>query len=322
MTLKEFLEEWHNDGDTINVKTSGSTGTPKWMKVEKKRMVASARMTIRFLGLQPGQTALLCMPLDFIAAKMMVVRALVGGLRLISAEPDGHPMARREVVDEHIDFAAMVPLQVYNTMMVQEERERLASIRQLIIGGGGIDQRLADKLDALPNRVWSTYGMTETLSHVAMRRVNGPDKTEWYTPLDGVEVLQDEEGCLVINAPSVCAHSLHTNDMVRMHSDHKRFMVVGRKDNVVCCGGVKIQAEEVEKCLQPYIDVPFFIGKEKDEKYGEIVVMVVETEDNKNLEDIFENVLPKYWKPRKVYAVPRLPLTQTGKPLRNLNFLK
>lgn len=147
MTLEEFLEEWNNDEETIAVKTSGSTGKPKWMRVEKKRMVASARMTIGFLGLQPGQTALLCMPLDYIAAKMMVVRALVGGLRLISVQPDGHPMAQQTLADEQVDFAAMVPLQVYNTMMVAEERERLARVGQLIIGGGAVDQRLAERLN-------------------------------------------------------------------------------------------------------------------------------------------------------------------------------
>ena len=322
MTLEEFLDEWNNDEETIAVKTSGSTGKPKWMRVEKKRMVASARMTIGFLGLQPGQTALLCMPLDYIAAKMMVVRALVGGLRLISVQPDGHPMAQQTLADEQVDFAAMVPLQVYNTMMVAEERERLARVGQLIIGGGAIDQRLAERLNELPHPVWSTYGMTETLSHVAMRRLNGNGKSEWYTPLDGIAVRQDEEGCLVIDAPSLSTDILHTNDVVRMHDDKRRFMVVGRKDNVVCCGGVKIQAEEVEKCLQPYVHVPFFIGKEKDEKFGEIVVMVAETENKKLLEDIIGNVLPKYWIPRKIYTVSQLPLTQTGKPLRNLNVLE
>jgi O-succinylbenzoic acid--CoA ligase len=146
--------------------------------------------------------------------------------------------------------------------------------------------------------------------------------SEWYTPLDGVAVRQDEEGCLLIDAPSLSTDILHTNDVVRMHDDKRRFMVVGRKDNVVCCGGVKIQAEEVEKCLQPYVHVPFFIGKEKDEKFGEIVVMVAETENKKLLEDIIGNVLPKYWIPRKIYTVSQLPLTQTGKPLRNLNVLE
>ena len=160
MTLEEFLDEWHNDDDCIVVKTSGSTGTPKLLRVEKRRMEASARMTLRFLGLHPGQTALLCMPLDYIAAKMMVVRALVGKLRLVSVEPSGHPLADVGAGETPIDFAAMVPLQVYNTLMVPEEKERLMKVGQLIIGGGAVSQALASEIAGLPNPVWSTYGMT------------------------------------------------------------------------------------------------------------------------------------------------------------------
>ena len=316
MTLEEFLDEWHNDDDCIVVKTSGSTGTPKLLRVEKRRMEASARMTLRFLGLHPGQTALLCMPLDYIAAKMMVVRALVGKLRLVSVEPSGHPLADAGVGETPIDFAAMVPLQVYNTLMVPEEKERLMKVGQLIIGGGAVSQALAGEIAGLPNPVWSTYGMTETLSHVAMRRLNGPQRESWYTPLEGVGIGQDEDGCLLIDAPLLCQQVLHTNDVVRLHDDGRRFMVLGRKDNVVCCGGVKIQAEEVEERLQPYVDVPFFVGKEKDDKFGEILVLVVESRDKKLLEDIINNVLPKYWRPRKIYSVGKLPLTETGKPKR------
>ena len=316
MTLEEFLDEWHNDDDCIVVKTSGSTGTPKLLRVEKRRMEASARMTLRFLGLHPGQTALLCMPLDYIAAKMMVVRALVGKLRLVSVEPSGHPLADVGAGETPIDFAAMVPLQVYNTLMVPEEKERLMKVGQLIIGGGAVSQALAGEIAGLPNPVWSTYGMTETLSHVAMRRLNGPQRESWYTPLEGVGIGQDEDGCLLIDAPLLCQQVLHTNDVVRLHDDGRRFMVLGRKDNVVCCGGVKIQAEEVEERLQPYVDVPFFVGKEKDDKFGEILVLVVESRDKKLLEDIINNVLPKYWRPRKIYSVGKLPLTETGKPKR------
>ncbi len=322
MTLDEFLTEWHNDEDTIIVKTSGSTGPPKLMRVEKSRMEASARMTLRFLGLRPGQTALLCMSLDYIAGKMMVVRALVGNLRLVAVEPTGHPFADDKIADTPIDFAAMVPLQVYNTLSVPEERARLEKVSQLIIGGGAVSRQMVSELSGLSHPVWSTYGMTETLSHVAMRRLNGDGADSWYVPLEGVRVGQDEDGCLEIDAPMVCAQPLRTNDVVRMHDDGKRFMVLGRKDNVVCCGGVKIQAEEVENHLQPYISSPFFIGKEKDEKFGEILVLVVESEDKTKMEDIIHHVLPKYWRPRKIRSVEHLPLTETGKPKRNLDNLE
>ena len=316
MTLDEFYSEWWSSEPTVRVHTSGSTGKPKLMLAEKKRMEESARMTLRFLGLQPGDTALLCMPLDFIAGKMMVVRAIVGELRLIDVKPSGHPLADPGLEGKTIDFAAMVPLQVYNTLQVERERQKLREVRHLIIGGGAVDERLERQLAAFPNAVWGTYGMTETLSHIAMRRINGEQASPWYEPLPGVALSQNEEECLVIEAPRICTQRLETNDIVSFHDDGRRFRVVGRKDHVICSGGIKLQAEEVEDKLRPYIPFPFLIAKEKDEKYGEIAVLVVEGGDNKKWEEIAQRVLPKYWVPRKILIVTQLPRTATGKPLR------
>ena len=204
MDLEEFLKEWHSGSPTLTVHTSGSTGTPKAMQVEKRRMEASARITCRFLGLKEGDTALLCLPLDYIAGKMMVVRALTCGLRLISVAPSGHPLTPHlSPLTTPIDFAAMVPLQVWNSLQMAEERKRLMQIKHLIIGGGAIDEELERQLKDFPNAVWSTYGMTETLSHIALRRLNGPGASEWYTPFEGVEVSLNAGSCLVINAPAV-----------------------------------------------------------------------------------------------------------------------
>ena len=155
MSLEEFLEVWHNDSPFVQVQTSGSTGAPKPMAVEKRRMLASARITCDFLGLKPGDTALLCMSLDYIAGKMMVVRALERSLRLVSVPPSGHPLAHEAVSSQVFDFAAMVPLQVYNSLQVPAERTRLMQIRQLIIGGGAIDDALAAALKSFPHAVRS-----------------------------------------------------------------------------------------------------------------------------------------------------------------------
>lgn len=174
-TLEDFLAEWHNDADRLLVHTSGSTGLPKPLWVEKRRMEASARITCRFLGLKAGDTALLCMPLDYIAGKMMVVRALTCELRLVSVEPTAHPM---KDVSQPIDFAAMVPLQVARTLDDDLQRERLRQVRHLIIGGGAIDEQMAQVLATFPHAVWSTYGMTETLSHIALRRLSGPARDD------------------------------------------------------------------------------------------------------------------------------------------------
>ena len=311
MDLEEFLDEWRNDSPTVLVHTSGSTGKPKPMLVEKRRMEASARITCDFLGLKAGDTALLCMSLDYIAGKMMVVRSLTCGLRLITVKPSGNPLA---TMMEPVDFAAMVPMQVYNTLQVPEERERLMQIKHLIIGGGAIDDALAKELKSFPNAVWSTYGMTETLSHIALRRLNGDEASEWYTPFEGVGLSLTEEGCLVIDAPSVHEGRLVTNDIAEL-SD-KGFRILGRKDNVICSGGIKIQIEEVERLLRPYVTSAFVITKRADKKFGEQVVLLTESNDMDVLRGVCERVLPKYWQPRCFLHIDRLPMTETGKPAR------
>ena len=311
MYLEEFLAEWHNESPTVLVHTSGSTGKPKPMYVEKRRMEASARITCQFLGLEPGDTALLCMSLDYIAGKMMVVRAQTCGLRLLSVAPSGHPL---DTVVEPVDFAAMVPMQVFNSLQVPEERERLKQIKHLIIGGGAIDDALAKELAGFPNHVWSTYGMTETLSHIALRRLNGPEASDWYTPFEGVSLSQTDEGCLVIDAPAVHDGPLVTNDIVEL--SEKGFCILGRKDNVICSGGIKIQIEEVERLLKPHLSAPFMITKRADKKFGEQVVLLTESMDMDDIKDICQKVLPKYWQPRSYAHIDALPMTETGKPAR------
>ena len=321
MTLEEFLAEWHNDEPTTLVHTSGSTGKPKPMLAEKHRMEASARMTLRFLGLKEGDTALLCLPLDYIAGKMMVVRSLVGKLNLVSVEPSGHPLAELPLGDgtgQQIDFAAMVPLQVYNSLSEEKERERLIAIRHLIIGGGVIDERLENMLRHFPNAVWSTYGMTETLSHVAMRRLNGRDASAWYTPMPGISVTVDEENCLTIDAPLLHDGVLHTNDIAELKADG-RFRIIGRRDNVVCSGGLKIQIEEVERLLAPHLDAPFLITKRKDERLGEAMLLLTESRELDAVKNVCKKVLPRHWQPRSFQTVEKIPTTETGKPKRNIN---
>ena len=341
MTLEDFLSEWNNGSDRVLVHTSGSTGKPKPMMVEKKRMLNSARITCDFLGLKPGDSALLCMSLDYIAGKMVVVRSIERHLHLISVSPSGHPLKNIDLKDVNgkdvngeITFAAMVPMQVYNTLQVPEERERLTHIRHLIIGGGAIDASLEKELQALPGNIaiWSTYGMTETLSHIALRRINGAEASEWYQPFDSVKISQTDEGCLVIDAPLVCAETLVTNDIVEIEPyiynkvenhnkvEKTRFRIKGRKDNVICSGGIKIQIEEVEEFLKPHLEKPFMLAKKKDEKFGEIAVLLSENKEIKTVEATVRRLLSdhKYWIPREFRYVEHLPLTETGKPKRSI----
>jgi O-succinylbenzoic acid--CoA ligase len=313
MSLEEFLAEWQNDSPYVLVQTSGSTGKPKPMLVEKRRMLASARITCDFLGLHEGQTALLCLPLDYIAGKMMVVRALERGLRLIVVEPTGHPLAAQEENPLCADFAAMVPMQVYNSLQVPEERECLRQIRQLIIGGGAIDDAMAAELRAFPHAVWSTYGMTETLSHIALRRLSGPEASDYYVPFPSVRVSLSSDDCLVIDAPEVCPEPLITNDIAELSP--QGFRILGRRDNVICSGGIKIQIEQVERLLHPHLQEPFLITKCPDAKFGEVVVLLTEgTVDEAR--QVCARVLPKYNQPKAYLHVDKIPLTETGKPAR------
>ena len=316
MTLEEFLAQWNDTSDVIEVHTSGSTGKPKRLLVEKRRMVNSARITCDFLGLKEGDTALLCMPLDYIAGKMVVVRSQVSHLHLISVMPSSHPL---KDVTQPIDFAAMVPLQVYSSLQEPAERERLMSIRHLIIGGGAIDDSLESQLQQFPNAVWSTYGMTETLSHIALRRISGENSSLWYSPLDGVDVSLSSDSCLEIFAPKVNPEKLHTNDIAELRTlpdGSKEFRILGRKDNVIDSGGIKIQAEEVERLLRPHLSCGFMITKVSDARLGEAVTLLVESDDVDNILAVCKHVLPRHWVPRHIFPESHIPITETGKPAR------
>ena len=322
MTLEDFLYEWHGDGQYISVHTSGSTGQPKSMLVEKSRMLASARITCDFLGLKPDDSALLCMSLDYIAGKMMVVRSIERRLKLISVTPSNHPLA---CIDYPIDFAAMVPSQVFGSLQVPAEREKLRQIRQLIIGGGAIPQDVESQLRSFPNAVWSTYGMTETLSHIALRRISGKGASQWYSPFCGVDLSlfngQGNIGQLVINAPQVCQEKLITNDIVEIRQDNtdKQFRIIGRTDNVICSGGIKLHIEEIEEQLRPHLPMPFCISKKEDEKFGEVAVLLIEHQSSAASEckepilDICRKTLPAYSVPKEIICVGQIPLTGTGK---------
>lgn len=318
MSIEEFIREWNSEDKTLLVHTSGSTGVPKPLQVEKNRMLASARMTCDFLSLHSGDSALLCLPLDFIAGKMMVVRSLERGLDLTVVEPSNHPLQGQK---QDFDLVAMVPSQVHCSLQVPEERECLRSIRNLIIGGGSIPDEMEQELRDFPNAVWSTYGMTETLSHIALRRINGDEASGWYTPFEGVKISifdKDEEGRgqLVIDAPYVVTEPLITNDIAELNPRDNSFRIIGRKDNVICSGGIKLHAEEIEKALSPYLHFSFCISSRKDEKFGEIAVLIIDDTECKmsdaEVMALCSKVLKKYSIPRRIIRAT-IPLTKTGK---------
>ena len=308
--LYNFLADWFNKSPYITVHTSGSTGTPKEFTVRKEQMIQSAILTCSFLNLRKGDNALLCMPLQYIAGKMVVVRALVAGLTLILRTPSGHPLADVEV---SLRFAAMIPLQVFNTIQVPEERERLCQTEIVIVGGGAINKELEDEIRQLPNEIYSTYGMTETLSHIALRKLNGPDASSAYTPFSSVKLCLSPEKTLVIQAPQVCDDTLVTNDLAEIHPDGT-FTILGRKDNTINTGGIKVQIESIEETLRSIISVTFAITAIPHPGLGEAIVLLVEkTTDTDSLPDRIASLLPKYQQPKYIRQVDAIPLTGSGK---------
>ena len=307
-----FLREWFNDSPFMKVHTSGSTGTPKELTVRKEQMMQSARLTCEFLNLQPGDKALLCMNLRYIGAMMVVVRALIAGLNLFVRQVCQRTSAIK-LINESLKFAAMVPLQVYNTLQVSVEKERLQQTDILIIGGGAVDSALEAEIKRLPGAVYSTYGMTETLSHIALRRLNGASASEHYYPFSSVRLSLSSENTLVIEAPLVCDEILQTNDIARIYPDGS-FMILGRKDNVINSGGIKIQAEEMEKRLQSLIDVPFVITSVPDRRLGQAVTLLIAGRLHLTaIEGRIQAVLEPYYRPKYIRMVNHIPRTENGK---------
>lgn len=305
-----FLEAWFDDSPVITVHTSGSTGAPKAWIVRKEQMIQSACLTCRYLHLRERDTALLCMNLRYIGAMMVVVRALVVGLRLLVEPPSGHPLAN---VGEPVRFAAMVPLQVYNALQVPEEKERLKRIEILLIGGGAVDEAVANEVRSFPGAVYSTYGMTETLSHIALRRLSGETASEYYHPFPTVNLSLSSDDTLVIDAPLVCDEVLVTNDIARIYPDGS-FSILGRKDNVINSGGIKIQPEEIEKILRPFIPSAFAVTSVPDVRLGEAAVLLMEQSDECTVTDarLFIH-LPPYYRPKHICCVKEVPQAGNGK---------
>ena len=306
--LQSFISEWFDESPVITIQTSGSTGMPKPIVVRKEKMIQSAQMTCSFLNLKKGDKALLCLPLQFIAGQMMVVRALTAGLDLIVRNPSGNPLAD---VKTPLRFAAMTPMQAYNSLQVPVEKERLMRIEILLIGGGAIDPELSRELQTFPNAVYSTYGMTETLSHIALLRLNGADASKYYTPFPSVKLSLSQERTLIIEAFHVADEIIYTNDVAELLPDG-RFRILGRTDNIINSGGVKLQAEEIEERLRPVISENFVITSVPHPKFGEAVVLLIPQRQTISLEQI-KALLPVFQQPKYILETGTIPLTPTGK---------
>lgn len=307
--LANFLADWFSPADTIELQTSGSTGTPKTIRVRKEYMRNSAEATCRFFGLHDGAKALLCLPLRYIAGKMMVVRALVGKLNLITTEPTSTPFTHTH---GPIDFAALVPMQAKTTLRQQNGRSQLAQARTILLGGGFIEPLLEDELQTCQTDVYASYGMTETLSHIALRKVNGTGCSPYYSPLAGVKIGISAFGTLTISAPHIGVDYLETNDLAEI-LPNDQFRILGRIDSVINSGGIKIQAESVEQALASVAGVQVLVVPIPHPILGQAVGLLWEGSPHKEkeLQQAIDG-LPKYHRPHLTRNV-MLPRTATGK---------
>jgi o-succinylbenzoate---CoA ligase len=312
-----FLAEWYNDSDFIEVQTSGSTGDPQTLQVKKKFVEKSARMTLDFLALKPGNIALLCLPANYIAGKMMLVRSILGELNLMAIAPKGNVA---DQLSSGIDFAAMIPLQVQNLLEHPKGKLWMERIQKLIIGGAPIPPALEKNLRRCIKPIYSTYGMTETVSHIAMRRLDGTGYSNAYTLMPNVSVRQDDNDCLVISAPLLSASEVTTKDVVRILPDDC-FEVLGRLDNRITSGGIKYFPENIEKKLNDVLMDRFIVSSKPDPKLGEKIILIIESEQPENysisyLKRIFGNKLTPYEFPKEVLFLKQFPETETSKLVR------
>lgn len=300
--MGDFLMDWLDAKDYINVRTSGSTGQPKLMRVSKQAMVNSSIATGNYFKMGPGQTALLCLPTHYIAGKMMLVRSMILGLELDFVDPTTEPIFD---YTKSYDFCAMIPIQLQHTL------GKIDNIKTLIIGGAAISNSLEASIQGLKTKIYATYGMTETVSHVAVKRVNGKQKMDYFKVFPKVTISQDDRGCLVIDAPKLTSERLVTNDVVKLHSATE-FELMGRIDNMVNSGGVKLFPELIEAKLAEQIKERFFMASEPDSTLGEKLILVLESDKNTLKSSTFKG-LDKLEVPKEVYAIPKFKETVTGK---------
>jgi hypothetical protein len=298
--VNQFIADWFSSSDEMVLQTSGSTGEPKSIKVKKEWMKNSAQLTGKTFELMEGDSTLLCMPMKYVAGKMTVVRALELELDLKVIEPCSNPLKN---INKPINFAAMVPLQLENTL------NDLDKIKTLIVGGGQVNSKLVEKLQNVSTQVYETYGMTETLTHVAIKPLNGPSKSDVFRALDDIHFELDARECLVIHATALNPEPIVTNDLVDL-IDENSFRWLGRYDNVINSGGIKIIPEVVEAKLSSIVpNRRFFIAGKSDKSLGEKVVLVVE---GKSM-DISCKYLDKFEQPKEIHFIPEFVETKSGK---------
>ncbi len=317
-----FCRQWEDGQEAFTLQTSGSTGTPKPIVLTRTQMAASARMTGKVLGLQPGDRALVNLNTQYIGGLMMLVRGMELGLQLVVETPTALPLAGFDP-DVHFDFFSFVPLQLQHTLEQESNKIPLLSrAKAILVGGAPVSAGLEEMLQAVAAPVYQTYGMTETVSHVALRRLNGPGRQAHYTLLEGVKMTTDERSCAIIDSNLPGLPLVFTNDVVELLTP-ATFRWLGRSDNMINSGGVKVQAEKIEALVEKiFCDLRvknrYFVVGLPHPELGESVVLIVEGNPLPNqteayLTQLLQLSLSKYERPKSIRYVPSFAETLTGK---------
>ncbi|WBX74465.1 AMP-binding protein [Tenacibaculum pacificus] len=313
-SVATFLSDWFNDKDFVIVQTSGSTGKPKPIKLQKEFMKNSALATGDFFDLKENTIALLCLSTDYIAGKMMLIRALTLGWQLDVVKPVMNPLNE---VNKTYDFSAMVPLQLRNSL------SELHKIDKLIVGGGVVSNNLISAIQNISTNIFATYGMTETITHIAVKKLNNFKSHQLisdanYTVLSNVKITTDDRNCLVIEASKVSEEKIITNDVVQLVSN-KEFEWLGRFDNVINSGGIKLHPEKIEEKLSKIINTRFFVIGINDDFLGEKLVLIIENSISSEEEEILKlaiknlKTLAKFEVPKDIYFIDKFIETETNK---------
>lgn len=308
----EFAALTFNNDSKISVKTSGSTGKPKTQTFRKKALLTSARATNAFFDLRENSTALLALPMRYIAGKMMAIRAIAGQYELKTVAPTGNPFA--EIDGEELSFVPITPFQA--SQILSQNPEKLAQVGAVLIGGGQVSHELKAQLREAGVRAFASFGMTETLSHFALADLGAEGEDVRYVPLDGVTLKINKEGSLCVKWPEITKGWLETNDLVKIYPDG--FEWLGRTDHLINSGGVKVIPEVVEKRISPLLDMPFFVAGIPHKSLGEALTLFVETDKkglaNIHLSEIQHALADKpFWHPRSIVRMKAFKYTASGK---------
>ena len=313
----QFCNQWLHGKQEFDFLTSGSTGNPKKITFRRDQLEESARLTGQALKLEPGYNALICLDTNFIAGAMMLVRSLVIGMNMILRTPTANPL---QEIHEKIDFAAFVPYQII-TLLEQSPLE-LDKLKTVIIGGATLKTEVIDLLQKRSPSFYATYGMTETITHVALQKLNGLNRQDSFQLLPGISASTDDRGCLTLHVPHLGNQAIITNDLVTLLEENK-FRWLGRYDRVINSGGVKVQAEKIEGVVDTIfqklkIHKRFFVNGIPDQKFGEQVVLVLEgAKLNPDQEEALKVQLAQhlnvYEIPKSLFYIDRFRVTLTQK---------